>query len=87
MENRDLIAAAELIAAHSTLDAHVSAPGREVDIEFDGHLVVRLTPAGSNVAVQVFRRADLLASEVRRRPRSAERLAERVEGILQRATA
>lgn len=87
MENHDLIAAAELIAARSTLDAHVSAPGREVDIELEGHLLIRLTPAGNSVEIHVFRRENLLASEVRRRPRSAERLAERVERIFQRAIA
>ena len=84
-ENRAIIeAAARAIASRSQDDPRVWAPAdwREVDLEYPAQVVVRLTPAGDDEAsVEVFRWGDLLASEVVSGYRSADALAELIEGV------
>jgi hypothetical protein len=90
-ENREIIeAAATVIALRSPDGLHVSAPAnwREIDLQYDApaHLVVRLTPAGDNAtAVEVFQREALLAAETLRGYRSADGLADLIEGVHRRA--
>jgi len=88
-ENESIIeAAAAAVQARSPLDPHVSAPEnwREIDLQYDGQLVVRLRPAGDDTtSVEVFAWGDLVASEILRRYKSAEHLAELVEDVHRRA--
>ena len=87
--NREIIMeAAELVKARSQDLQRVWAPPnwREIDLEYPtGQLVVRLRPAGdSSVDVEVFRWGALVASERLRRYRSADALADLIEGVRRR---
>jgi hypothetical protein len=59
---------------------------REIDLEYDGHMVVRMRPAADDAtSVEVFRREDVLATEVLHGYDSATRLAELIEDVHRRA--
>lgn len=60
--------------------------GIGIDLQYDGHLIVRLRPVGDDgTDVEVFSFGNLLASEHLRRYRSADRLAELIEDVHRRA--
>ena len=69
------------------VDAHENWRDKGIDLQYDGHVIVRLRPADDDAtSVQVFRREDLLASEVLRGyDDSATRLAELIEDVHERA--
>jgi hypothetical protein len=88
-DNREIIMeAAELVKARSPLDMHISAPKdwAEVDLLLPGQLNIRMTPVDdSSIDIEAFSYGNLIAGERPQRYRSAEDLAEMVEGVHRRA--
>ncbi len=87
-ENDSIIkAAAVAIQVRSPLDPpRVDAPenwrDKGIDLQYNGHVIVRLRPADDDAtSVEVFRREDLLATEVLRGYDSATGLAELIEDV------
>jgi hypothetical protein len=90
-ENAAIVeAAAVAIKARSLLDPPMSAPPSwlqiGIDLQYPRHEVVRLRPVDVDAtSVEVFRREQLLASEILRGYRSPAHLAEMVEDVRERA--